>query len=273
MQAGEGEKAADASTAPADRDRVSSIPIPGVDILSDDDLGRLNKMLPWAAFVLDSHGREFGSAYSATKRNVPQQVPDYRIVELNRRMNLAGLTVLEIGCFEGIHTVALAMMAGRVLACDSRVENVIKTIVRCALYKTNPDVFVWDVEGPPPTGAPLDCDVLHHVGVLYHLTDPVGHLLSVLPHVRKGIMLDTHIAPEHDDGEVKEYQSGGRSYRYAFYRERGREPPFAGMKDHAKWLFKDDIVEILRHCGFARIDVRDVRDERFGLRMRLFAER
>ncbi len=177
------------AAAPSEDGRVS---IPGVEMLPDDELERLNALLPWAAFVLDAKGRRFGAAYSSNKRNVPQAVPDPRIVELDRRLPLAERTVLEIGCFKGIHTAALAVRAGRVLACDSRIENVVKTIVRCAMFGVPaPVVFRWDAEEAPPASVDLRCDVLHHVGVLYHLTDPVGHLASIAPLVGEGITLDT----------------------------------------------------------------------------------
>ncbi len=250
---------------------AGEVPIPGVDNLPDDELDRLNKLLPWAAFVLDSKGRQFGVAHSAIKRNVPQAMPDPRIVELDRRIPLRDLTVFEIGCFEGIHTSALAMRAGRVLACDSRIENVVKSIVRCAMYGTSAHIFRWDAEEALPAGVSVDCDVLHHVGVLYHLTDPVGHLKTLLSHVRKGVMLDTQIAPE--DAKALTYESGGRTYRYHHYREAGREAPFAGMLDHAKWLFKDDLLALLAEAGFDSIDVANFEIQRNGPRILIYATR
>ncbi|MBA8836022.1 MULTISPECIES: methyltransferase type 12 [Rhizobium] len=250
---------------------VGEVEIPGIDTLPDDELERLNKLLPWAAFVLDRKGRKFGVAHSVTKRNLPQAMPDPRIVELDRRIPLRDLTVFEIGCFEGIHTAALAMHAKHVLACDSRIENVVKTIVRCAMYGTSAHIFRWDAEENLPVGVSLDCDVLHHVGVLYHLTDPVGHLKTLLPHVRKAVMLDTQIAPE--DARSLTYETGGRTYRYHHYREAGRDAPFAGMLDHAKWMFKDDLLALLSEAGFDSIDVANFEIQRNGPRILIYATR
>ncbi|TCR82350.1 methyltransferase type 12 [Rhizobium sp. BK376] len=250
---------------------TSEVEIPGVDNLPDDELEQLNKLLPWAAFVLDRNGRKFGAAYSSTKRNLPQAMPDPRIVELDRRIPLRDLTVFEVGCFEGIHTAALAMRAKHVLACDSRIENVVKTIVRCAMYGTSAHIFRWNAEEDLPIGVSLDCDVLHHVGVLYHLTDPVGHLKTLLPRVRRAVMLDTQIAPE--DAKVLTYESGGRTYRYHRYQEAGRKEPFAGMLDHAKWMFKSDLLAQLSEGGFGSIDVAKFQMQRNGPRIRIYATR
>jgi tRNA (mo5U34)-methyltransferase len=245
--------------------------IPGVDALPDEELQRLNSLLPWAAYVLDARGRRFGQAYSPTKRNAPQTFPDRRIVELDRRAPLSERTVLEIGCFEGIHTAALAMRARHVKACDGRIENVVKTIVRCAMFGVAPSVFRWDMEEPPPAGIDLASDVLHHVGVLYHLTDPVGHLAGLLPHVKDAVLLDTQVAAPEAARET--YEAGGRRVRYAHFSEAGREPPFAGLRGHAKWLVADDLVALVRELGFAHTDVTRLKQERNGWRLTLYARR
>jgi len=104
------------------------VQIPRIDSLSDADLERLNESLGWAAFVEDSRGRRFGRS---SRRDTPQKIPDGRIRLLEARFDLKQMKVLELGCFEGIHTVALAERAAGVVAVDARIENVLKTMVRC----------------------------------------------------------------------------------------------------------------------------------------------
>lgn len=239
--------------------------------LKDEDLCRLNDLLPWSCYVLDERGRRFGKPWSVGKRGTPQRIPDRRIVELDRRFPLRDLVVLEVGCFEGVHTVALARLARRVLAADSRVENVVKTIVRCAAYRTSPEVFVWNIEEGIPKEPDLTCDILHHVGVLYHLADPVRHLREILPIVKQGVMLDTHVASE--DSAVDSYVSEGKPYRYMEYRERGRHDPFSGMAEHAKWIREEDVIGLLHESGFHRVEVAERRQERNGPRVLIFASR
>jgi tRNA (mo5U34)-methyltransferase len=247
------------------------VKLPLIDLLPDDDLDLLNRLLPWAAFVVDQRGRRFGNAWSETKRNVPQKIPDPRIVELDRRFPLRHRTVLEIGCFEGIHTIALAQRAARVAAVDSRIENVVKTIVRCAMAGVHPLVLPWNVEGPPPSILDPSWDIVHHVGVLYHLNDPVDHLRRISRLVRDAMMLDTHVAA--DGATDSEYQSGGQRHRYYRYREGPRVEPFAGMADHAKWLILDDLKELLSNCGFRNVDVAGLTMERNGPRVLIYASR
>lgn len=246
--------------------------MPVIEAMSDEELVYLNDLLPWSCFVLDSHGRRFGAPTRPGKRTEPQSIPDSRIVELDRRVGLSGKKVLEIGCFEGIHTAGLCGFGAEVEAVDSRVELVSKTVVRCSLMGLAPSVHLWNAEEPPPFPERVRNDVTHHVGVLYHLKDPVAHLEMLCPLIGHTLMLDTHIATPADS--LREYQSAnGKTYSYRKKKESGREEPFSGMYDHSKWLLEETVCEILREQGFDSVDVAERRDEKNGARILLFAGR
>lgn len=238
--------------------------------LSDDDLKKLNRLLSWNCFVVDQHGRRFGNAAWRGKRSEPQVVPDRRISLLNDRFDLSDKHVLEIGCFEGIHTIALSMYAKTVTAIDARIENVVKTMVRCAFFGFRPAVFTCNVEEGLMDTASVEVDVACHIGVLYHLKDPVRHLHELSRFVRMGILLDTHYAS--DEAARRTYDSNGQTYRYKKYRE-VTSSVFAGVYDHAKWLRLDDIVQILKDSDFKRVDIVETREERNGPRVLLLALR
>jgi 2-polyprenyl-3-methyl-5-hydroxy-6-metoxy-1,4-benzoquinol methylase len=129
-----------------------------------------------ASPLTDSAGRRFGNAAWAGKRNTPQQIPDPRIVHLDTLFDLSTKSVLEVGCFEGVHTIALAQRAAQVHAIDSRVENVVKTLVRTNLFGHHPVVWLCDLKKAEHLARLPKVDVMHHVGVLYHLKDPVQQL-------------------------------------------------------------------------------------------------
>lgn len=229
----------------------------------------LNEILPWSCFTTDGRGRRFGRAAWVGKRQEPQVIPDPRIVRMSQVFSLEDKHVLEVGCFEGVHTIALCQHAGRVTAIDARVENLAKTIVRAAMYGEFPRVLRWDVEEAPPLS--LEVDVVHHVGVLYHLQDPIRHLRALGGLAREGIWLDTHVAdPEEADAD---YESGGVTYPYKRYVEGGREDVFSGLYDHAKWLTLETISKVLTEAGFADVKVFERREERNGPRVLLAASR
>jgi tRNA (mo5U34)-methyltransferase len=240
-------------------------------MLTDADLEELNRILEWNCFTVDGRGRRFGSAAWRGKRTHPQVIPDPRIVDLDRRFPLDGKCVLEIGCFEGIHTIALCGLTARVKAIDSRIDNVVKTIVRCAFFGKTPQVFKYDVEATPADVALLEADVAHHVGVLYHLRDPAAHIVDLGRYVGEAVMLDTHYALEEEATE--EYESLGRRWPFKRFLESGLRDPFSGMYDHAKWLRLQDIIELLEIAGFDKAEIAEDRRERNGPRTLIYAER
>lgn len=240
-----------------------------VEEIPDQELMRLNELLPWRCFTVDSQGRRFGDAAWAEKRNAPQVIPDPRIQLLNQLIALERRSVLEVGCFEGVHTIALTRYARDVHAIDSRIENVVKTLVRTNLFGTKPTVSLCDIEDVDQFERIPAVDVVHHVGVFYHLKDPVSHLRGLASKATDGILLDTHYATPAMANTS--YQVGGRSFVCHKYVEGGRNEVFSGMYDHAKWLLLDDIKTLLIEAGF--IDIRTAADElqRNGPRVTLYA--
>jgi tRNA (mo5U34)-methyltransferase len=240
-----------------------------VDTLTDEQLAALNRLLSWSAFPTDARGRRFGNAAWSSKRTRPQAIPDRRILMLDERFRLVDKRVLEIGCFEGIHTVALAQRAREVIAIDARVENVVKTIVRAAAYGLYPTCYVCDVESRPLPAERLRADVIHHVGVLYHLADPVSHLSDLAVLGTAGPMLDTHFCA--DEAANRSYGVAGTTYRVREYGESGVADPFSGMSARSRWLRLEDLRAVLAAAGFAAIEVAEAREERNGPRVLLFA--
>lgn len=112
----------------------------------------------------------------------------------DQEFGLPGRQVLEVGCFEGVHTIGLVQAGAKVTAVDARMENVVKAKLRCYFYGVAADIRRCDVEIEQEQQSLPEVDLLHYVGVLYHLVDPVRHLQVLAPKVRMGLMLDTHVA-------------------------------------------------------------------------------
>jgi len=235
--------------------------------LSDADLNEFNSMLPWHAGTLLPDGRVLGSLTArATKREKVEPVPDKRITRLDQAVGLSGKKVLEIGCFEGIHTLGLCSYGAKVTAVDLRPINVIKTCTRLAAYGVSANVFAVDVEDE--SVALPHFDVIFHCGVLYHLEEPLRHLQRLLPHC-DAIYLDTHIATE---DETAELVSGGKTYYGHLHGEGGWKDPFSGRGSSAFWLKLSDIGKLLVEAGFS-FELWSERAERNGPRIGLFAKR
>jgi tRNA (mo5U34)-methyltransferase len=256
--------------AAARRYESGQLEAPLVELLDDADLEALNALLPWHCFTVDRRGRPLGRPAWNGKRDVPEQIPDPRIERFDARFGLRDSHVLEVGCFEGIHTIALCDRADRVTAVDGRIENVVKTIVRCSMFGRHPTVVTCDLERPEAATRWLRADLCHHVGVLYHLTDPVRHLRRLGTWIGRGLMLDTHYSePESTDDS---YDVDGERVRFKRFGE-GRADPFSGMQSHAKWITLDAIEAELRSSGFDAVEIVERRQERNGPRVLLFAEK
>lgn len=241
--------------------------------IGDRDLLTFNQLLPWAAMTVDPKGRPVGQPFSATKRAKGNALIDPRILAFDQAFPLAGKHVLELGCFEGIHTIGCLLKGATVTGVDGRVENILKTMARLWAYRQQADLVLWNVEQEPPADLPQRWDVLHHVGVLYHLTNPVDHLRLLLPRTAQAVILDTHVATDPEQA-TEAYEADGRSWRYWHYREKQvATNPFAGMLDHAKWLLPEDLMGLLREGGFTDVRLVEDRPERNGRRVLIWAFR
>ena len=236
--------------------------------ISDADLAYINKALPWYAATALPDGRIVGSLTARPgKREVVEPIPDPRITHLDQAIGLEGKDVLEVGCFEGIHTLGLWCYGANVTAVDLRFENVLKSLARLAVYGASARVVRMDVEDAGVDLARFD--VAFHCGVLYHLEDPVQHLKRLLP-CCDAIYLDTHIARE--DETAATLHSGGRAWSGRRYVEGGLADPFSGRGASAFWLRLSDLQAILTQEGFA-CDLWQVREERNGPRVGLLGVR
>jgi len=256
---------------PADGFAPLQRPTPRLDRMTHTDLDELNRLLKWNCFTVDARGRRIGDRARAGKREEPQEIPERRTLLLDQTFGLSDKHVLEVGCFEGVHTIGLCDRAREVTAIDSRVENVVKAILRCYLYGHSPDIRRCNVEVASELADLPEVDVVHHVGVLYHLVDPVAHLERLAPKVRLGLMLDTHVAtPEQASATL---HSGGRDYPCHRYAESGVGEVFSGMYAHAHWLPLPTLMALLTRLGFQRTELVEERAEANGSRVLVMAQR
>ncbi len=236
--------------------------------MSDHALQELNAALPWHAGTLLPDGRLLGRLDARPhKREDVQPIPDKRIKRLDGELGLAGKTVLEIGCFEGIHTLGLRQFGADVTAVDLRPINVLKTLARLSAHGQSAHVFVLDVE--ESIAGLGHFDVVFHCGVLYHLEDPVTHLRAILP-ACDAIYLDTHVAEPGRDQDTM--MVGGEAFRGYRHHEGGWQDPFSGRAASAFWLTLDDLQALITSQGF-ECRTWSERAERNGARVGLLARR
>lgn len=236
--------------------------------LSNEALAEINDALPWFAGTQLPDGRILGRVGARlNKRDSIETVPDKRIMQLHDAVDLSRKSVLEIGCFEGIHTLGLASYCADLTAVDIRPLNVAKTLVRLSAHGKQAEVFTADIE--EPRYLTRHFDVVFHCGVLYHLEDPVTHLQQILKHCNV-IYLDTHIVEDDHASDAATF--AGRAYVGHWHIEGGWHDPFSGRAAAAFWLRQRDIEQILLAAGFS-VEIWSLRSERNGARIGMLGKR
>jgi len=228
-----------------------------IDDFSDADLHALNLRHTWVTGTKDNRGRVLGRPGSI------YDIPDWNVLEADRFFGLSGKSVVEFGSLEGAHTIALAQRAGAVTALEGRDENIEKTRLRLRLYGVTATVLKADIE----TCTPPKADLFFHSGVLYHLQDPVGHLMRLAP-LSGGLLLNTH----HAKTAKEEYVAPDRkSHKCWIY----KEPPQgykAGLRPFSRWLLLEDLLGVLGSL-YSRVEVLRDTVERNGPRVTIACAR
>ena len=233
--------------------------------LSDAILAEINDLLDWRAGALLPDGRVLGKMF-AHKRSMPQPIPDKRITLLNERMPLKGRKVLEVGCFEGIHTLGLMHYGADVTGIDVRPINVIKTLTRVSMHGSSVRAFVHDAATLSKSFGQFD--IVFHFGVLYHMMNPVEHL-QALGGLTDFLFLDTHIA---GDKVIKgQYVVDDQSFDFDLRGEAGWADPFSGTAPRSRQLTLESLHRALARAGFSHREVLQERAERNGPRVLVLA--
>jgi len=247
--------------------------------LTTDQIDKLNSLLPWST-VVAYRGTLQGSPWDNKKRSTVHRIPDPHIEEL--RQLIEGKRVLEIGCHEGVYTLGLAKYAASVVALDGRMDNIIKTLVRVWLANKSGAIQVVCSDLEELNVTRLDkvdsegyvFDLIHHKGVLYHLSNPLAHLDNILDNNPSRVLfLDTHVASEIQCKHT--YNHNGITYNVHKYAEPASRTysPFAGITADAIWLRVDDLINYLGKKGFGTIEQKSIREERNGLRCTILCKR
>lgn len=183
---------------------------------------------PWVTkFWLADY--QFGGDYDATH--------DSRI-KLCREKFPEVKTVLELGSFEGGHTVALARWAEHVTGVEGRQKNAEKA--RWILK-------VHDIENAGIVSGNLEdirladlgsFDLCVSIGVLYHMPEPLK-LIAAMADAAPNLFLWTHVAK---DAEREDWH------------EEGVDWPLAGLSDRAVRLPKTELLAELR-ARYRKVEV------------------
>ncbi len=237
-------------------------------MLSEEALRQLQCLVPWR----DASRLRDGRILGRQRKDHPIVPFDWRIRLLLERVPLHDQTVLELGSCEGVHTLQLASACKFVVGIDARVQNVVCGLVRLWAHGVeNACLVLGDVE--ELTAEFGRFDLICHIGVLYHLRDPVRHLVR-LRGIAETLFLDTHYGTPDQGRARSDVEHDGQTYEAYRYRERRyRSDPFSGMDAVSRWLSRDALLRLVRKSGCSQVDILDERVERNGPRITVLARR
>jgi tRNA (mo5U34)-methyltransferase len=187
------------------------------------------------------------------------------------RLEPARKTIVEIGSCEGILTLQLAGICRQVIGLEVRPRNIICALARLFVHDVhNARFLLHDVRQLSPQLGPFD--IVFHVGVLYHLADPISHLMRIVA-LAPDLVLDTHYASDALPWPRAVLPWGEQCYGGKVYREGGWRDNFSGVESAACWLDRADLLRVLSDAGYTSVEIMDDRLERNGPRLTLLARR
>jgi len=199
------------------------------------------------------NGKNYGGADDLTN--------DPRIIRLSKLLSLSGKRVLELGPLEGAHTLMLQRFgAGEIIAIEGRVQNYVKCCVIKNLFHMDKCTFLlgdFSYKGNFPWATLGRFDLAVCIGVLYHVDEP-AYVIRQLSEIADNLYLWSQIADEKfPHGPVMTLHAYGESWRGRVHYEEHPTSPLSGFQQSEFWLFRDDLLKLVRDFGFVNVQVLD----------------
>jgi tRNA (mo5U34)-methyltransferase len=197
--------------------------------------------------------------------------PDHKVAFLAERVPLHNKTVLELGSYEGDLTVQLARVSKFVTGLEVRPSNILCSLARLLVHDiTNARIVLKDVQELDESFGTFD--VLFHAGMLYHLLNPVEHMFKMAK-VSDIILLNTHYYSDQLGFERDDIVHDGVTYKTAIYKEYGLDERLSGVTPTSRWLYREDLINLLRNLGYDQIEIARDLSTKSGPKITLLAQR
>lgn len=184
---------------------------------------------------------------------------DTRLKYILYFLDVRDCRVLELGPFEGHHSVILEKMGVRqTVAVESRKENIEKCLRVKDLFRLDrTDYVLQDVEqlasGEVPRFASGNFDLVFCCGIFYHLAEPFSFLKWCLSQSSRLFMGTNVVVPESRAREV--YYADGEQYDCLYTSEGGIEDPISGMSPRSVCLTEPALIALLHRAGYQTVNV------------------
>jgi ubiquinone/menaquinone biosynthesis C-methylase UbiE len=218
--------------------------------LSEAQYNEIQNALKWDMAERLPDGRILGSV---EKMGWIKDGLDHKIAFLAQHVPLHDKTVLELGSYEGDLTVQLSRISKSVTGIEVRPSNIICALTRAFVHDvTNARFVLGDVQELDDSFGTFD--VLFHAGLLYHFKDPIKHMYGVSK-MSDILLLNTHYYVDDLGFERSDIVHNGKTYKAARYQEFGPEENLSGVDAYSRWLYREDLLDLVRAVGYDRIEI------------------
>jgi SAM-dependent methyltransferase len=184
--------------------------------------------------------------------------PDYAVQQFGANARLDGMSVLELGPLEGMHTWRLEQRgAARIVAIESNVEAYLKCLIMKEALGLKRAEFLLGDFNLYLQNSPERFDIVFACGVLYHMEDPLS-LIRGIARATDRCLVWTHYFDERVEGRVAvpaTLDGIAAAYYRANYQDRAQRNFWGGNKPSASWMTRNDILAAFRHFGLDEIAV------------------
>jgi hypothetical protein len=185
----------------------------------------------------------------------------------NIQSGLYGLSILELGPFEGYNSYQLERLGAKeVVAVESNNINFIKCLMVKEITGIKAKYLYGDlVEYLDSCGRRFD--IVYASGVLYHMEEPL-RMLSLVADLTNTVYLWTQYYDENliKDSHISSFFTGGKKMRVSangyecdihlrHYNQIKDSLFSGGIQPYSYWMKKHDIIGYLRHVGFKNITI------------------
>jgi len=217
----------------------------------------------WFSNVLHMANRHYRPERLAYRR--PSYGEDARVKYVCDFLDLRGKRVLELGPFEGYHSILLDKLGvGAHVAVEWKEDNYRKCLrikakyglANLAVHRQDSEALYTGRARPEFDG---DFDVVFCLGVLYHLSNPaaalewfrrLGPCLFLGTHYIEPAALERYKRSRFIENALLSHQ--GRTYRG--WGMRNVEAAGSGPAPIGFWPYEEDLVQMLAHAGYGRIE-------------------
>jgi SAM-dependent methyltransferase len=192
------------------------------------------------------------SLLGKTKPGAPQaQV----ICELEKKISLEGLSVLDLGCLEGLHAYILQeRKVKQVVSIEGRRENFLKSLIIKNAFKLDNCEFLFGDVYAVMSSLVFKFDLCLASGILYHVDNPVSLLYRISQLSKKLFVLTHYATNDYPPGPTVKIKCNNKIYHGKYFQE-DTANIVGSLEEQVFWLYEEDLLKAVKDAGFRFVEV------------------